>query len=386
MRSPALLLILVLLAGCLSWTEDSHGNLKSFGVPGIPVWTDKSSPSSAIASNGAGGSAAGPSDLVAAELVADGNENRLWLTELNKWRETNGLSTVGENARLSQGSEQHARYLVQEGPSDDASFYSYAAMLGAAGHAEDSGKRSFTAEGAEAAGGGKRTMGVLQAADVSFSESELADITGWLVAPFHRFSILAPWVQVAGYGAFGSAPRRAAALALRGRYDRSLTQPVMFPPNGSTFESGAMADHEWPDPLSGCADYQLPVGLPISIQTASSVQLKTYSITDTATGLVVESCAIDAFSYTNSDAVTQRRGRDVLKFNGAVIIIPKHPLKPGGRYAVAVETVNHDFKWDFAIAAGSHKAVSSEAASTPRRKRRAASPFPAPTPSASRVW
>lgn len=31
----------VALAGCFSWSEDQNGNLKSFGLPGIPVWTAK---------------------------------------------------------------------------------------------------------------------------------------------------------------------------------------------------------------------------------------------------------------------------------------------------------------------------------------------------------
>jgi hypothetical protein len=29
------------LAGCFEWTEDSNGQLKSVGLPGIPVWTAK---------------------------------------------------------------------------------------------------------------------------------------------------------------------------------------------------------------------------------------------------------------------------------------------------------------------------------------------------------
>jgi hypothetical protein len=31
----------VALAGCVSWTEDQSGNLKSFGLPGAPVWKAK---------------------------------------------------------------------------------------------------------------------------------------------------------------------------------------------------------------------------------------------------------------------------------------------------------------------------------------------------------
>src|SRR5713101_882621 len=161
-------LALAILCGCFSWSEDSQGNLKSFGLPGIPVWTDKSSNSSTAARNsGAYGIGAPPPiDPKAAELGADTNSNGIWLTELNKWREDAGVGPVGENARLSQGSALHARYLVQEGPSDAQGFYAYTSAIGAAAHAEDSGRPSFTPEGAEAAGGGKRTFGVMQSATI----------------------------------------------------------------------------------------------------------------------------------------------------------------------------------------------------------------------------
>jgi hypothetical protein len=180
------LLALAILSGCFSWTEDSQGNLKSFGLPGVPVWTDKSSNSSTAASNGGaqGIAEAPPLDPVAAELVADAGSNGMWLTELNKWREDAGVGPVGENARLSQGSALHARYLVQEGPSDAARFYAYTSAIGAAGHAEDSGRPSFTPEGAEAAGGGKRTLGVMQVATIWFSDNEQNDIRELLIARF----------------------------------------------------------------------------------------------------------------------------------------------------------------------------------------------------------
>ena len=32
------------LAGCFEWTEDSNGQLKSVGLPGIPVWQAKKPP------------------------------------------------------------------------------------------------------------------------------------------------------------------------------------------------------------------------------------------------------------------------------------------------------------------------------------------------------
>ncbi|HZP45672.1 MAG TPA: hypothetical protein VFB15_08485 [Candidatus Binataceae bacterium] len=43
--SLAILLISsVALAGCLAWTEDSQGNLRSVGLPGVPLWQSKQPP------------------------------------------------------------------------------------------------------------------------------------------------------------------------------------------------------------------------------------------------------------------------------------------------------------------------------------------------------
>lgn len=41
MKSTVLILIVVLAAiasGCLEWSEDQQGNLRSVGAPGIPIW------------------------------------------------------------------------------------------------------------------------------------------------------------------------------------------------------------------------------------------------------------------------------------------------------------------------------------------------------------
>ena len=36
--------VLLLTAGCFSWTEDQNGNLQSVGLPGVPVWQSKAPP------------------------------------------------------------------------------------------------------------------------------------------------------------------------------------------------------------------------------------------------------------------------------------------------------------------------------------------------------
>jgi hypothetical protein len=57
---------------------------------------------------------------------------------------------------------------------------------------------------------------VMQAADVTFEgKGEADEIDSLLSGPFHRFSLLAPWAQIAGFGGFRSvsAAGRRAGLA-----------------------------------------------------------------------------------------------------------------------------------------------------------------------------
>jgi hypothetical protein len=173
---------------------------------------------------------------------------------------------------------------------------------------------------------------------------------------------------------------------MRGRVNREkMTRAILFPPDGSTFEYGRMFEFEWPDPLSACPGYQIPVGLPVSVQTGTAIQVKAASITDSTSGRAVESCTVDAFNYINPDPVTQTRGRDVLRIMGAAIIIPRRPLSPGDRYAVSIQTLQHDFNWNFAIAPGPHKTPSIVSNSPAKPARRRAAPPSRPVP-ASRVW
>lgn len=76
---------------------------------------------------------------------------------------------------------------MQEAPSDANGFYAYAKGIEGAAHSEDSGRPSYTMQGAEAAGGGPRMRGVLQAADVSFADDEVDDIKELLIMPFTAF-------------------------------------------------------------------------------------------------------------------------------------------------------------------------------------------------------
>lgn len=338
----------VLTSGCFQWTEDSAGTLQSVGLPGVPVWKNPDPniiipPRTAVAS-------VAPLDPAAADLTDDGSKKGVWLVELNKWREIAGLAAVGENADLSKGCENHARYLVENGPQDPAAFAEYAVTVDSGAHTEDRGRRWYTIAGAEAAEGGKPVDGVARAADVVFGANEFDDVMAWLVPPFHRFALLAPWAQIAGYGSFRVDQRRSATVVVRGRAIGAVPNvPIMFPPDETTFPSGAMTLPEWPNSLTSCRGYEMPSGLPITLQTGQPFRIKSASIRDMTSGTKIDSCAFDGSTYTNPDAVAQGHGRDLLNFNGAVIVIPRHPLTPGHRYGVEIKTRRKDFTWIFAI-------------------------------------
>jgi hypothetical protein len=275
----------------------------------------------------------------------------LWLSELNQWRRLAGLRLVAENAYLNHGSEEHARYLVAEGPAEAAAFRAYDRRIGAGAHLEDRNRPSYTTTGAEAAIGGPLAADVIQGADVAWEgRTESGDIDNLVVAPFHRLSLLAPWAQVGGYGSFGEYPKRAAALALRGPLSaQQRRKPIEFPPANTTISIVALSGSEWPNPIGSCPGYERPVGLPITLQTGSPLVLQFFSIRDQTSGHELETCGFDALGYRNSNALQRKRGRELLNAYGAVVLIPRNPLLFGHQYRVTTQTSQGRLAWAFRV-------------------------------------
>jgi hypothetical protein len=170
------------------------------------------------------------------------------------------------------------------------------------------------------------------------------------VAPFHRLSLLAPWAEVGGYGSFGEYPRRVGALALRGTLaGLQHAWPIEFPPANTQISINALNGSEWPNPFAACAGYERPAGLPITLQTARQLVLKSYSLQDQSAGVMVQACGFDGMSYRNSDVTQQKRGRALLNAYGAIVLIPRQPLSYGHQYCVIMLTSQGRFEWDFRL-------------------------------------
>ena len=95
-----------------------------------------------------------------------------------------------------------------------------------------------------------------------------------------------------------------------------------------------------PDPLRSCPGYDAPAGVPIILALGASIEsdeaeVKVSKHSLEEDGVEMESCAFDASTYANPNGYQQRIARDLLQENGAILVVPKAPLKPGHAYSVS---------------------------------------------------
>jgi hypothetical protein len=298
-----------------------------------------------------------------------------WLARVNYYRTMTGLRPVVEDSRLSAADRAHAAYLVGNFPDVIRS-----SGLGALAHTEDPARPGFSAAGLAAAQGSDtfewylppmppRTIGghrviVVTApfgpVPTSEADAPRQNVDSWMSIVFHRPPILSPLLERAGYGLACESSTCAAALDLlhgartSPRRGLPLAQPIEFPPNGSQVtlkESFA----EWPDPLTSCPGYALPVGLAITLQMGEFVPAK---LDQFSVGLVgadgnvapLEACGFDSTSFSNPDPGSQQRGRGVLAAYSMAAVIPRRPLEQGAKYAVSMTVNGRLYNWSFSVA------------------------------------
>jgi hypothetical protein len=287
-------------------------------------------------------------DLGASASEAEDTGPKPWLDTLNRYRQTAGVPAVGANPRSSAGAALHSRYLI----TNYRDQISHSVNLGRLMHQEDPSKPGFTADGAAAGLAGD----VDEMWDPARSPPAAWAIDDWMLAPFHRISLLDPRLLRVGYGDDCESGVCVATLnahsdlALHGSSSATSAGPIVYPPNGSSVKN-ANFTAEWPDPLTSCAGYHVPAGLPITLQLGAAAMpaLTSYSLARNGPPPApVEVCGIDAHNYANPDAATQSVGRELLHEYGAVIIIPRQPLA-AGRYTATVTSGGQPHTWSFSV-------------------------------------
>jgi len=151
---------------------------------------------------------------------------------------------------------------------------------------------------------------------------------------------------------------------------RELREPIEFPPAGGRVEPGAFDGSSFPPALRACEGYTAPTGRPIFVALGAPsssadqvVRLGEYSIS--SGGKEIAACGYDAQSFYERATSDQSRiaedkrdkalveaklAAQILAQTGAVMVIPREPLAPGGTYDVSITADQRAFKWSFEVA------------------------------------
>lgn len=133
-----------------------------------------------------------------------------------------------------------------------------------------------------------------------------------------------------------------------------LRHPLEFPPPDSRIDLTAYVGGAPSDPLSTCAGYAAPSGPAIVLELGADagqsepVTVSAHSLSED--GIAVDSCAFDAGSYLNPAPQHQQDMRSLLRKNGAVVVIPRRPLRAGHSYAVSISADSETYRWSFSVA------------------------------------
>ena len=264
-----------------------------------------------------------------------------WLQRINFYRAALGLDPIRNNPDLSAAAAAHARYLLLNFGEDLRS----AKPMSGDAYEEKPGNRGYSASGAAAARN-------LQLAWGCSSYEAAQQIDRWIEGPFHRFAVFDPYLTEAGYGEAESDGCWVAALRLPQpppEEEKPYPRAIEFPPDRAAVALDWIG-LEAPDPLESCPGYSRPVGLPITLQIGTLVDTKLTAHSLTEDGKQIEHCAFDADSYRNHIASLQTFGHWNLRDAGAVVIVPRSPLRAGSRYSVSITAAGNSYAWSFKVA------------------------------------
>lgn len=309
------------------------------------------------------------------------------LAKMNHYRALEHLNPLTEEPTDTQGAAKHARYVIENksGPGDfridgDRVKKELSPMV----HNEQAGNPWYSAPGAS----------VAARSDVFTAAAIPSDVRPWIdrlmTSPRTALVVLEPTLASIGYGDYCASGSCAAVVVYN--YDQSqlefwrefkltaanlgpeydeeaynggsgdrvrkyLKWPIQFPPPDGSFPLGSYdGGRESDDPLSPCAGYKAPTGLPIvlslgqGLNVTAAIKLESYSLMEGAQQL--ESCGYDAFSYTNQNPQVQQTARNLLRLRLAAVVIPREPLQAGHTYTVSMTADSKEYKWSFKIGPG----------------------------------
>ncbi|MGZ4768300.1 MAG: CAP domain-containing protein [Ilumatobacteraceae bacterium] len=244
-----------------------------------------------------------------------------WLTTVNYFRASSGLSPVVADSAMSQGAAQHSCYMLYNGMSHDE----LPGLPGYSAAGDTAGNNSNVA-----------VSSVLDTTARSFIEL-------WMSGPFHAIGVLRSNLQSSGFGKcdLPGTPtwHSGATLDVIHGLGSAVRPawPIVFPGNGATTNLDRFVA-ETPSPLTYCG-WSGPAGLPLVAMMPEAATNPTAWIIGPNGPMQV--CVLSA-------ANTSGTGQEILQGDNAVVVVPRTVLAPG-TYNVTVGTTARDVAWSFTV-------------------------------------
>lgn len=243
------------------------------------------------------------------ELIADAERVA---DVVNFYRVGNGLPPVTVDPALNLDAWLHSCWMAAN---DQLDHYRVGASTGAAGEMSN----------------------IAVARSPLYPDDKFVDL--WLSGPYHAVSMLRWGLQSIGYGSC-TAPdglwRKGSTMDVINGFQRRRTEaPVLFPPPDHTTDLAAFR-REQPNPLENCG--WDTAGLPVFAMLPEG---PTRDATATLRGPdgEVETCLVTHFDDSTD-------GRNILRFDNAVLVIPAAPLVDG-RWEVEIDSGRRQVAWGF---------------------------------------
>lgn len=244
---------------------------------------------------------------------------------LNDYRRESGLAPVVGQPEESYPHWSHARYSV---------------LNAATGHYQDPSYPWYSPEGHKAARESNLSYIVSWGRDPADGG---ARVDSFARHPYHMFHLMDPRATALRFGRYHPVPEENAWFVT------AVMQPVKtaewgnatvkFPgPNATATVAAFGAEN--PDPLVNCPGYDLtPTGLPIFVMTGLNNAPRIMSTTLTRNGAPIPHCAFDSH--------TDQNGSARMRHHGAIILIPRDPLRTNSTYDVRIVTDQRTHEWTF---------------------------------------
>ncbi|HEY6420931.1 MAG TPA: protein kinase [Candidatus Binataceae bacterium] len=297
------------------------------------------------------------------------------VVELNQLRRNAGLLAVIGEPSAHEADEITARKVIEKFMQERGS-----ASRGGAGETEMSeriiGRPSYGSDGM----GSSPVIFLFKRPGRRFTGAEI--VNRMAAMPFAAVRLLDPQLAAIGFGSACAIGECCALMTMQrglpkplrlkmfvaSEHDRAwnpdlgaipptrgrLKVPIEYPAPGAPTATLAYRGGDWPNPLAVCPGYTAPTGpamileLGAGLGGADDPVISGHSIT--RAGVEVAHCLLRPAAFRNAELPWGIAARGFLTGAGAVMLIPREPLKPASSYTVSIVADSTPYTWSFRTA------------------------------------